>query len=155
MLSHPGILRARLPKDIQWPLALCHDDAKQGPMVYVVEFGVVLLAKGPRAVSYCMASIASALTIRVPLADSQNVQTCFCFCIAITADGLQRASLPISPNATLVSCLRSLRIFPYLPTFRLRIFISMQIQQLLHIVNRWLNFTYSRSHGFRYGTTIK
>ena len=34
-----------------WPLALCPDDAKQDPMVYGVEFGVVSLAKGPRTAS--------------------------------------------------------------------------------------------------------
>ena len=35
-----------------WSLALCPDDAKQDPMVYGAEFGVVFLAKGP-----CTASI--------------------------------------------------------------------------------------------------
>ena len=29
-------------------LALCPDDAKQDPVVYGAEFGVVFLAKGPR-----------------------------------------------------------------------------------------------------------
>ena len=32
-------------------LALCPDDAKQDPVVYVPEFGVVYLAKGPRTAS--------------------------------------------------------------------------------------------------------
>ena len=31
-----------------WSLALCPDDAKQDPVVYGAEFGVVFLAKGPR-----------------------------------------------------------------------------------------------------------
>ena len=34
-----------------WPLALCPDDAKQDPVVYGAEFGVVFLAEGPRIVS--------------------------------------------------------------------------------------------------------
>ena len=34
-----------------WSLALCPDDAKQNPVVYGVEFSVVLLAKGPRTSS--------------------------------------------------------------------------------------------------------
>ena len=32
-----------------WPLVLCLDDAKQDPVVYGAEFGVIaFLAKGPR-----------------------------------------------------------------------------------------------------------
>ena len=34
-----------------WYLALCPDDAKQDPVVYGAEFGVVFLAKGPRTAS--------------------------------------------------------------------------------------------------------
>ena len=34
-----------------WSLALCSDDAKQDPVVYGAEFGVVLLAEGPPTVS--------------------------------------------------------------------------------------------------------
>ena len=34
-----------------WSLALSPDDAKQGPVVYGAEFGVVLLAEGPRTAS--------------------------------------------------------------------------------------------------------
>ena len=34
-----------------WSLALCPDDAKQDPVVYGAEFGVVLLAKGARTAS--------------------------------------------------------------------------------------------------------
>ena len=49
-----------------WSLALCLDDAKQDPVVYDLEFGVVFLAKGPRTTSmYKRASVASAFTIRV------------------------------------------------------------------------------------------
>ena len=36
---------------MDWSLALCHDDAKQDPVVYGAEFGVVVfLAEGPRTV---------------------------------------------------------------------------------------------------------
>ena len=34
-----------------WSLALCPDDAKQDPVVYGAEFGVVFLAKGPHTAS--------------------------------------------------------------------------------------------------------
>ena len=34
-----------------WFLVLCPDDAKQKPVVYGVEFGVVFLAKGLRTAS--------------------------------------------------------------------------------------------------------
>ena len=34
-----------------WSLALCPDDAKQAPVVYGTEFGVVFLAEGPRTAS--------------------------------------------------------------------------------------------------------
>ena len=34
-----------------WSLALCPDDAKQGPVVYGAKFGVVFLAKGLRTAS--------------------------------------------------------------------------------------------------------
>ena len=34
-----------------WSLALCSDDAKQDPVVYGAEFGVVFLSKGPRTAS--------------------------------------------------------------------------------------------------------
>ena len=34
-----------------WSLALCPDNAKQDPVVYGAEFGVVFLAKGPRTAS--------------------------------------------------------------------------------------------------------
>ena len=39
-----------------WSLALCPDNAKQDPVVYGAEFGVVFLAKGP-----CIASIQKGL----------------------------------------------------------------------------------------------
>ena len=48
-----------------WSLALCPDTAKQDPVVYGAEFGVVFLAEGPRTSSTQKASIASAFTIRV------------------------------------------------------------------------------------------
>ena len=34
-----------------WSLALCPDDAKQDPVVYGAEFGIVFLAKGSRTAS--------------------------------------------------------------------------------------------------------
>ena len=34
-----------------WSLALYSDDAKQDPVVYGTEFGVVFLAEGPRTAS--------------------------------------------------------------------------------------------------------
>ena len=34
-----------------WSLVLCPDDARKDPVMYGAEFGVVLLAKDPRAVS--------------------------------------------------------------------------------------------------------
>ena len=34
-----------------WVFVLCPDDAKQDPMMYGQEFGVVLLAEGPRTAS--------------------------------------------------------------------------------------------------------
>ena len=34
-----------------WSLAPCPDDAKQDPVVYGAEFGVVFLAEGPRTAS--------------------------------------------------------------------------------------------------------
>ena len=34
-----------------WTFALSPDDAKHDPMVYGAEFGVVLLAEGPRTAS--------------------------------------------------------------------------------------------------------
>ena len=36
---------------MDWSLALCPDDAKQDPVVYGVEFGVVFLAEGSRTAS--------------------------------------------------------------------------------------------------------
>ena len=41
-------------------------------------------------------------------------------------------------------------IFPSLPGSRLTIFYPDASSALLQLVNQWLNFTYSRSHAFRY-----
>ena len=41
-------------------------------------------------------------------------------------------------------------IFPSLPGSRLTIFYRDASSALLPLVNQWLNFTYSRSHAFRY-----
>ena len=54
-------------------------------------------------------------------------------------------------TSSLPSCLWSLRIFPSLPGSRLTIFYRDASSALLQLVNQWLNFTYSRSHAFRYG----
>ena len=51
---------------------------------------------------------------------------------------------------SLPSCLWSQRIFPSLPGSRLTIFYRDASSALLQLVNQWLNFTYSRSHAFRY-----
>ena len=53
-------------------------------------------------------------------------------------------------TSSLPSCLRSLRIFPSLPGPRLTIFYRDASSALLQLVNHWFNFTYSRSHAFRY-----
>ena len=59
--------------------------------------------------------------------------------------------------APLPSCLWSLliRIFPSLPGSRLTIFYRNASSALLQLVNQWLNFTYSRPNGFRYGRQNK
>ena len=51
---------------------------------------------------------------------------------------------------SLPSCLWSLRIFPSLPGSRLTIFYRDASSALIQLVNQCLNFTYSRSHAFRY-----
>ena len=53
-------------------------------------------------------------------------------------------------TSSLPSCLWSLRIFPSLLGSRLTIFYRDASSALLQLVNQWLNFTYSRSHTFRY-----
>ena len=54
-------------------------------------------------------------------------------------------------TSSLPSCLWSQRIFPSLPGSRLTIFYRDASSTLfLQLVNQWLNFTYSRSHAFRY-----
>ena len=70
---------------------------------------------------------------------------------------LQTAPLPFFFHLThsrwtssLPSCLWSQRIFPSLPGSRLTIFYRDTSSALLQLVNQWLNFTYSRSHAFRY-----
>ena len=60
-------------------------------------------------------------------------------------------NLTYSPwTSSLPSCLWSQRIFPSLPGSRLTIFDRDASSALLQLVNQWLNFTYSRSHAFRY-----
>ena len=41
---------------MDWSLALCHDGAKQDPVMYGAEYGVIFQAKGP-----CTASIQEGL----------------------------------------------------------------------------------------------
>ena len=53
-------------------------------------------------------------------------------------------------TSSLLSCLSSQRIFPSLPGSRLTFFYRDASSALVHLVNQWLNFTYSRSHAFRY-----
>ena len=53
-------------------------------------------------------------------------------------------------TSSLPSCLWPQRIFPSLPGSRLTIFYRDASSALLQLVNQWLNFTYSRSHAFRY-----
>ena len=53
-------------------------------------------------------------------------------------------------TSSLPSRLWSQRIFPSLPGSRLTIFYRDASSALLQLVNQWLNFTYSRSHAFRY-----
>ena len=53
-------------------------------------------------------------------------------------------------TSSLPSCLWSQRIFPSLPGSRLTTFYRDTSSELLQLVNKWLNFTYSRSHAFRY-----
>ena len=53
-------------------------------------------------------------------------------------------------TSSLPSCLWSQRIFPSLPGSRLTVFYCDASSALLQLVNQWLNFTYSRSHAFRY-----
>ena len=54
-------------------------------------------------------------------------------------------------TSSLPSYLSSLTIFPSLPGSRLAIFYRDASSAFLHLVNQWLNFTYSRSHAFRCG----
>ena len=53
-------------------------------------------------------------------------------------------------TSSLPSCLWSLRTFPSPPGPRLTSFYCDASSALLQLVNQWLNFTYSRSHAFRY-----
>ena len=53
-------------------------------------------------------------------------------------------------TSSLPSCLWSQRIFPSLSGSRLTFFYRNASSALLQLVNQWLNFTYSRSHAFRY-----
>ena len=54
-------------------------------------------------------------------------------------------------TSSLPSYLWSLRIFLSLHGSRLMSFCRDSCSAILQLVNQWLNFTYSRSHAFRYG----
>ena len=55
-------------------------------------------------------------------------------------------------TSSLPSCLCGhLRIVPSLDGSRLTSFYRDASSAILQLVNQWLNFTYSRSHAFRYG----
>ena len=60
----------------------------------------------------------------------------------------------LSLTSSLPSCLWSLRVFPSLPGSRLTVFYRDASSALLQLVNQWFNFTYSRSHAFRYKRKI-
>ena len=49
----PGYLKGTVARGrpMVWSLALCPDDAKQDPVVYGAEFGVVFLVESPRTAS--------------------------------------------------------------------------------------------------------
>ena len=53
-------------------------------------------------------------------------------------------------TSSLPPWLSSIRIFLSRPGSRLTIFVRDASLALLQLVNQWLNFTYSRSHAFRY-----
>ncbi|CAM9332089.1 unnamed protein product, partial [Ascophyllum nodosum] len=51
---------------------------------------------------------------------------------------------------TLPSCLWTRRVFPSLPDTHITRFYRDASLTLLQLVSRWLNFTFSRFHAFRY-----
>ena len=82
----------------------------------------------------------------------------FVYIPPLTDDEPQRARLHIPPiiTATLPTCLWSLRIFQPLTSSCQRVFYrDASLALLLHLVNKWLNFTFSRSHAFRCGSQNK
>ena len=84
--------------------------------------------------------LAALQTVRALVPDSNPLGFFCCF-----------FNLAYSPwTSSLPSCLWSQRIFPSLPGSRLTIFYRDASSALLQLVNQWLNFTYSRSHAFRY-----
>ena len=56
----------------------------------------------------------------------------------------------MGPVAILLLWSLLIRIFPSLPGSRLSDFYHDASSTLLQLVSQWLNFTYSRSHAFRY-----
>ena len=79
------------------------------------------------------------------------LQTVCLFVSHLQLMDLNVLGLPIPSTATLLpSYLGSLKIFQSFPGSRL-VFFRDASSVLLHLVNFWLSFTYSRSHAFRYG----
>ena len=66
-------------------------------------------------------------------APQHNSMALFFVCISLTADGPQRARLPIPPTATLQSCLWSRRISPSLLGSRLTSFFRDASSALLQL----------------------
>ena len=90
---------------------------------------------------------------------NSSIYVCYCLFVCnsptVTAGGPQCSRLPISPTATLPSCLWSLSDLHISSLFSPTIFYRDAISALLHLVNRWFNFTSSRSRAFRYGRQNK
>ena len=71
-----------------------------------------------------------------------------------TANGLQRARLTIPTYCNIVILLMPVvtKDLPISPQFSPYAFFNPDASSaLLQLVNQWLDFTYSRSHAFRYG----
>ena len=74
------------------------------------------------SLTYCFIAVFSGVIYR------HHVVLRYHVCISLTADGSQRARLPIPPIATSPSWLWSLSIFPSFPSPRLRAFIAKKIR---------------------------
>ena len=91
------------------------------------------------------------LYILCPIIRQIGFTLCFLFSCPKLVDFFFFFNLTYSRwTSSLPSCLWSLRIFPSVPGSRLTIFYRDVISAFLQLVKQWLNFTYSRSHAFRY-----